>query len=79
MTRAASAAIESGARSTMFFVSTKFAPIFVEELRPTIAPIAPAMSAITTAITIKLELLLVWTTRTCFTSSLGSHHGVFDG
>ena len=79
MTRAARAAIESGARSTIFFVSTKFAPILVDELRPTIAPSAPAISAITTAIAIKLELFLVWTTRTCVISSLGSHHGVFDG
>ena len=49
ITRAARAAIESGARSTLLLVSTKFAPMLVVVLRPTAAPIPPAIRAITTA------------------------------
>jgi len=58
ITRAASAAIESGALSTVFLVSTKFAPTLEIELRPIVAPIPPAIRAITTASIKKFELLL---------------------
>ena len=79
ITRAARAAIESGARSTVLDVCTKLAPIFVALLRPIAAPNPPASNAITTAITKKLELLLLETIRTCLGSALPCHHGVSDG
>ena len=62
ITRAARAAIESGARCTVFLVSTKLVPRFVEELRPIVAPIPPATSAITIAITKRAGVLRLSTT-----------------
>jgi hypothetical protein len=79
ITRAANAAIESGARSTVFDVCTKFAPIFVALPRPIAAPNPPAIKAITTATTKKLELLLLEIIRTCLGSALACHHGISDG
>lgn len=55
ITRAARAAIESGARSTIFLVSTKFAPRFVEVFLPIDAPIPPATSATITTRTKKMS------------------------
>ena len=79
ITRAASPAIESGARSIELVVCTKFAPKFVALLRPMAAPKPPAISAITTATTKKFEVLRLETIRTCLVSALACHHGVSDG
>jgi len=67
ITRAAKAAIESGARSTEFDVCTKLAPIFEALPLPIAAPIPPAINAITTATTKKNRV----TSAINYSNSLG--------